>query len=130
MLLYAAALLPLLPVFKCFPYDVPHASCAPCRDCERFCFRTIFGSIPVPVPILQEVLKFSAKPFHIQKYDKLYFFDPMNIKEPGEYTWVSTHGVLRVPWPVTFDRGHAFPVSGAQFVFIVEVASNEQPSEN
>ncbi len=38
--------------------------------------------------MMQEVLKFSAKPFNEKKYEKMYFFDPMGIKEPGEYTWV------------------------------------------
>lgn len=37
----------------------------------------------------QRVLTFVAKPFTGNKYDKMYFFDPMNIKKPGEYTWVS-----------------------------------------
>lgn len=37
-----------------------------------------------------------AKPFTGKQYDKMYFFEPMNIKEPGEYTWVSkiSHDVL------------------------------------
>ncbi|CAM9801347.1 unnamed protein product [Pylaiella littoralis] len=36
---------------------------------------------------VERVLTFVAKPFTGNKYDKMYFFDPMNIKKPGEYTW-------------------------------------------
>ncbi|CAM9778395.1 unnamed protein product, partial [Ectocarpus sp. 12 AP-2014] len=35
----------------------------------------------------EPVLSFLAKPFTGKQYDKMYFFDPMNIKEPGDYTW-------------------------------------------
>ena len=35
-------------------------------------------------------MKFTAKPFtdKTMKYDKMFFFDPMNMKFPGEYRWV------------------------------------------
>eukprot|EP00752_Nemacystus_decipiens_P004173 g3816.t1 len=35
----------------------------------------------------ERVLLCVAKPFTGKLYDKMYFFEPMNIKEPGEYTW-------------------------------------------
>ena len=30
-----------------------------------------------------------AKPFADRRFDKMFFFDPMTFKEPGEYKWVS-----------------------------------------
>ena len=30
-----------------------------------------------------------AKPFADRRFEKMFFFDPMTFKEPGEYRWVS-----------------------------------------
>eukprot|EP00903_Cladosiphon_okamuranus_P018047 g16608.t1 len=35
----------------------------------------------------ERVLLCVAKPFTGKQYDKMYFFEPMNIKEPGDYKW-------------------------------------------
>lgn len=60
----------------------------------------LFPVYPPPFPFLvQTAVKFTAKPFtdKTMKYDKMFFFDPMNMKFPGGYRWVSfTDGSLRL----------------------------------
>lgn len=46
-----------------------------------------------------------AKPFADRRFEKMFFFDPMTFKEPGEYRWVSDG-----------ESGRAYVGDGAVFV--------------
>ncbi|CAM9825307.1 unnamed protein product [Scytosiphon promiscuus] len=53
---------------------------------------------------MESVLKFIAKPFTGKQYDKMYFFEAMNIKEPGEYTWTVAVVKEGMPTDTKADR--------------------------
>lgn len=51
----------------------------------------IFFVLPSALVRFQHILGLAARPFADKKYDNIYFFEPINMKKPGNYIWVRAY---------------------------------------